>query len=164
MDVSRLSESYEARLIREEDLAEVLALCRGNPQYYRRCPPGVSLESLRADLRALPPGKTARDKYYVGFYEGGLLVAVADLILGYPDDETVFIGFFMVDAKRQGKGIGSAVIAEMLACLKWEYRCAKLGYMAGNRQSGNFWKKNGFAESGTDALGGRPVVMMERRL
>lgn len=165
MEISELSESCAARLLTERDLKSLLRLCRGNPQYYLHCPPEASLEGLRADLRALPPGKTLRDKCYTGFFEGELLAAAADLILGYPDEDTVFIGFFMVDAKLQGKGFGSGLVAEMLACLKREYRYARLGYMADNRQSESFWKKNGFTACGSGgAREGRPVAMMMRAL
>lgn len=42
-----------------------------------------------------------KDKYYVGFYHKDKLVAVMDLIVKYPNDETAFIGFFMMAKKLQ---------------------------------------------------------------
>ena len=38
-----------------------------------------------------------RDKYYVGYFEEDRLGAVIDLILRYPNEETAFIGLFMME-------------------------------------------------------------------
>ena len=38
-----------------------------------------------------------------------------DLIVKYPNKDTVFIGFFMVDKEHCGQGIGSKIIED---CLK----------------------------------------------
>lgn len=89
-------------------------LCEGNPLYYKYCPPSVSQEQIMADLLALPPNKGLKDKYYIIFYNKDQLVAVINLIVKYPDQETAFIGFCMVDNKKQGTGIGTRIIRECL--------------------------------------------------
>ena len=43
-----------------------------------------------------------------------------DLITAYPDDETVFNGFFMLNIKYQHKGIASRIIKESIQYLKTE--------------------------------------------
>lgn len=43
-----------------------------------------------------------------------------DLITAYPDDETAFIGFFMLNIKYQHKGIASRIIKELIEYLKTE--------------------------------------------
>ena len=43
-----------------------------------------------------------------------------DLITAYPDDETAFIGFFMLNIKYQHKGIASRIIKESIEYLKTE--------------------------------------------
>jgi hypothetical protein len=53
------------------------------------------------DLHITPPNTSAEAKYYVGFYNGDLLVAIMDLIDGYPDSDTAFIGFFMMNRQLQ---------------------------------------------------------------
>lgn len=45
----------------------------------------MTKESILDDMEALPPGKSREDKYYVGFFGGGSLAAIVDLILGYPE-------------------------------------------------------------------------------
>ena len=64
------------------------------------------------------------------------LGAVLDLILGYPQEETALIGFFMVDAARQGTGLGSRLVSEAAACL----RAAGLSRLRLGVDRGNSWR------------------------
>ena len=117
MEVSCLSTAYRVRCLEEADVPQILRLCSGNPQFYQYHPPLATADSVRADMRALPPGKMPEDKFYVGYFAGDdlstgtpseeRLTAVLDLILDYPEEKTAYIGFFMVDAAMQGTGLGS---------------------------------------------------------
>ena len=40
----------------------------------------------------------------------GELVGVLDLLLRYPDAETVYLGLLLIERGRQGQGIGAAAI------------------------------------------------------
>ncbi len=162
-DVAALSQTCAVRPLDENDLPELLALCRGNPQYYRHCPPPVSEESLRSDMTALPPGKSAEDKYYLGFWSGGRLAAVVDLILCHPDGETDFIGFFMVAREMQGRGFGSALVGEICTALSRDFRRIRLAYVRDNRQSEGFWRKNGFSPTGETVEGERYTAVIAQR-
>ena len=67
-----------------------------------------------------------------------------DLITAYREDETAFIGFFMLNIKYQHKGIASRIIKESIEFLKTEgYKKIRLDVDKGNPQSFSFWKKNG---------------------
>ena len=61
MDLQQLSASYAVRRLTEADIPAVLALQSANPQFYRYHPPLPSEASIREDLSALPPEKTAAD-------------------------------------------------------------------------------------------------------
>ena len=149
MDLQQLSASYAVRRPTEADIPAILALQSGNPQFFRYHPPLPSEGSVREDLSALPPGKTAADKYYVGFFSGGQLIAVLDLILGCPDAQTAYIGFFMTAAAVQKKGVGSAIVADIRACCKrLGFARLRLAIDEGNPQSEAFWTKNGFRKTG----------------
>lgn len=145
MDVKRLSAGYRVRKLTDGDVDAIYGLCRPNGLFYRYNPPVVTRESILRDMNVLPPGKTMKDKHYIGFFDGDMLVAVMDLILGYPDAETAFIGFFMTDVRVQNRGIGSGIFGgcrdEMKAL---GYAKIRLGVDKGNSQSFNFWTKNGF--------------------
>ena len=145
IDDRLLSRRYEVRRMGESDADAILELCRGNPQFYRYCGAEPSREQVLNDLTILPPGTDRTAKHYVGFYDKGALIAVMDLIDGYPEPGNAYIGFFMMDGRRQGRGIGSAIIAEAAAYLKDAgMRSIQLGIDKGNPQSTHFWKKNGF--------------------
>lgn len=67
-------------------------------------------------------------------------MAVMDFVYAYPDEETVFIGLFMVDQAYQRKGIGSHIVTEALAYFAKNFRKARLAYVKGNPQSQHFGK------------------------
>ena len=164
--IEQLSKKYSVRKLTDTDVAAVYALCKENPLYYQYCPPFVTEESIRADMAALPPHKTMEDKYYLGFYDADKLLAVMDLILGFPKEETAFVGFFMVNKEYQSKGLGTALMEEVYAYLKQcGFRFLRLGFVKGNPQSEHFWLKNGFKRIGVEAQNeGYVVVVMEKKL
>ena len=162
----QLSSCYRVKRILEEDILDVYSLCKGNPTYYTYKKSEPTIENMREDLTALPPGKTMNDKYYVGFYKQNKLIAIMDLIIEYPNNNTAFIGLFMMNKEYQGLGIGTKIIDEVLYILKKEGYCyARLGYIKGNLESENFWNKNKFIYTGTESeKEGYTVLVMQRDL
>lgn len=111
-------------------------------------------------MRALPPGVTYEAKYYVGYFNGNDLVAILDLITGWPEETTVMIGLFMVDSRYQGKGTGTAIIDELIPVLGNNgFQKARIGVDRGNPQSYAFWKKNQFT-----TVSQNTYMVMERNI
>lgn len=166
MEVQKLSGKYMVRQLRKNDINEIYELCIGNFLYYEYCPPLVSKESIREDMATLPPGKELSDKYYLGFYSRGKLVAVLDLIVGYPQEDTIFIGFFMTDVSCQKRGIGSEIISELCDELKENhFRSVRLAWVKGNPQAEHFWLKNQFIKiKETTSTAAEKVILAERLL
>ncbi len=147
MQVSDFSKTYTVKVLNSEDIGQIYSLCRKNTLYYQYCPSFVTPESILEDMAALPPGIPMERKYYVGYYRTGELVAVMDLIDGYSELDSVFIGFFMCAAEIQGRGNGSAIIQELIAFLESiGYKSVRLAWVKGNPQAEHFWMKNGFTE------------------
>ena len=145
-DLSKLSTQYHVRPMHDADADAILAFCLQNDQYYRYCGKQPSRELILHDLRITPPNTSADAKYYVGFYDGEILVAILDLIDGYPDSETAFVGFFMMNRQLQGRQIGTSVIQELCLYLKETgLKRVLLGIDKDNPQSNAFWAKNGFS-------------------
>ena len=145
------SPKYAVRPLTAADVDGILALCAGNEQFYRYHPPLATRESVFEDMTALPPGKCEEDKHYLGFFDEKTLVAVLDLIERYPRNDTAYIGFFMTKKERQGCGLGTALISELLDELRREKFCkVRLAVDRGNPQSRAFWEKNGFALTGEE--------------
>lgn len=145
MKIEQFSKTYQVRALEKDDVHDIYALEIGNPLYFQWCPPFVTEEAVIEDMESLPPGKTMQDKYYVGFYQNEKLTAVMDLIDGYPEEGTAFIGFFMMDRSAQGHGTGSRMINELCLYLTdLKYQSVQLAWIKGNPQAEHFWKKNGF--------------------
>lgn len=146
LDITKLSSKYHVRKLTEDDIPLIYGLCLKNQQYYEYCEKQPTIELIKSDLTITPPGIDSSKKYYIGFFDENTLVAVMDLIDGYPDEENAFIGFFMMNIEFQGSGIGSFVINEVLNYLKANHFLAvRLGIDKDNPQSNHFWKKNGFS-------------------
>ncbi|MCI7791866.1 MAG: GNAT family N-acetyltransferase [Lachnospiraceae bacterium] len=113
MKIKDLSKKYRVRKLSFNSIEEVYHLCSKNTMYYEYCPPFITMEGVKEDMEALPPGKTYEDKYFIGYYEKETLIAIMDLIAGYPNDSTSYIDLFMMNVSLQGKGIGTTIILEL---------------------------------------------------
>ena len=118
MDLEALSKRFFVRALETEDVDIIYDLCSKNKLFYEFHQPFVTRESILDDRNALPPGKSKEDKAYIGLFDGDTLVAVMDLILGYPTEEIVWIGFFMMDTAYQNQGIGTQIIQEAVEAMK----------------------------------------------
>ena len=146
LDITYFTSRYTVRRMTEADADMLLSFCMGNQQYYRYCTKQPTRERILNDLVITPPGIGLDAKYYVGFFDGTELIAILDLIEGYPDHSACFLGFFMMNAARQGRGEGSRIIDDLLLYLRAQgFAYVMLGIDKGNPQSTHFWKKNGFA-------------------
>ncbi|HFI0255877.1 TPA: GNAT family N-acetyltransferase [Streptococcus suis] len=162
IEIRNLSSRFHVKRLEEADLEQVLALYQTNPLYFEHFPPLPSLESLVNDLVDCPPGKDLSDKYFLGFWDEARLVAVLDLIDGYPTAEVAYIGLFMVDKSHQGTGLGSAIIEEILNVLPNHLTKVRLGYVESNPQSTHFWSKVGFSPTGeVKKAAGKNIILAE---
>ena len=165
IEITNLSSRWTVRRLDASDADEILSLCRGNPQFYAYCAAQATKEQILRDLEILPPGVSPSAKYYLGFFQDRELIAVLDLIDGYPEPGTAFIGFFMMNAAFQGRQIGSQIIRELSAYLRSAgWTKIRLGIDKGNPQSTHFWKKNGFAVAAEAVRGERTVLIAEKTL
>lgn len=160
----KLPTGIEVARLHEPDAHKILELCQGNPLYYESLDRPPSLEWVLGDFGTLPPGRTLEDKLYLGFYQSDALCAVLDIVFGYPCPHIAYIGFFMVAAPVQGRGLGSELIAHVLAWFgALGYARVRLGVVEGNPQAKAFWTKCGFDFTGESGVAyGKRVLAMER--
>ena len=166
LDIQSLSASYDVRRITESDISDVYRLCKANTKYYEHIRTVPTAESLTEVISSLPAGVGMDAKYFVGFYEGDTLIAILDLITGYPEPDDAFIGWFMVDADRQGHGIGSDIFADIRAAMKGQgYDYLSLGCVKDYPEAISFWNSQGFAPTGEETDNGEyTVVTMARSI
>ena len=165
IQIEKISDTYTVRTITEADVPMLYAWMQRNDQYYRYCGGETSPGRIRQDLTLCPPGIPLAQKYYVGFFAAGTLVAVMDLVDGYPDADTAFIGFFMMNTSLQGRGVGTALVSEVLAYLTaLGFAAVRLGIDKENPQSNHFWRKNGFTVLKEVPQARGVILLAERRL
>ena len=139
METVKLSSSYEVRELTYSDIDAVYELCKRNDLYYRYCLPYVTRDGIREDMKALPPRKQKKDKYY--------------------------IGFFMTDLSVQKKGTGTKIISELCDELARNgFSFVKLSWVKENPQAEHFWKKNGFVETGAEKTTEDYMVTVAQRI
>lgn len=134
-----------------EEMTELQRVLESAPDYSQRItgvPPGKA--DAQSTFSALPEGKTYEDKFVYGVYASGEMVGCIDLIRGYPNEPTAFLGLLMLSEHVQRQGIGA--IAYQLAekeMLAWK-TCNKirLAVVKANDIVLPFWKKQGFRETG----------------
>lgn len=162
--IENFSKKYVVRRITHAEVKQVFSLCKENEMFYQYCPPFVTEKSIIDDLKAVPNGKSKKDKYYVGFFDGNRLIAVMDLIDAYPDESTALIGFFMTNTSIQNQGVGTQIIQELSQYLKSQrHNHIRLGWAKGNPQSESFWHKNGFSETGVSYEANNYTVIVAQR-
>ena len=165
IDISKLSNKYTVRRMSDSDAEDILEFCKENTQYYEYCQAEPTLEQVMSDLHLAPPGIGPEDKYYVGFYHDDGLMAVMDIVDGFPEDGIVFIGFFMMSKRLQGQEIGSSIIREVSEYLKSKgITSIRLAIDKGNPQSTHFWKKNGFSVIYEADRDGHVLLVAEKQL
>lgn len=166
MKVELFSDKYAVRPLNEGDIDDIYKLLRENVLYYEYCPPFVTRQSIQDDMNALPPEKTMKDKYYIGYYQKDKLIAIMDLIDDYPEKGIAYIGFFMTDVAAQNRGVGSEIIDCLCKYLtSLEYRSIRLAWVKGNPQAEHFWLKNCFVPIGeTKSNVADKVILAERVL
>lgn len=146
--IDQLTAQFEARELSDDDVQEMLRLAKENPLYYEYMGMLPDAGSIADALKALPPRRTQADKHFFGWFDGDRLVAMMDLILRHPGNEMAFIGWFMVDAALQGRGLGRRLVGDVLRQLSvMGVTEVRLGRISGNPQSERFWKACGFADT-----------------
>ena len=165
INVLEFSKEYEVRKMGDSDAENILNLCCGNAQFYRYCEAEPTIEQVLYDLHITPPNISMSDKYYVGFYEDRTLVAVMDLIDGYPNKDIAYIGFFMMNPTYLGNQMGTAIIREVIDYLRSiGKKAVRLAIDKGNPQSTHFWKKNGFEIISEADVNGWTKLVAEKQL
>ncbi|MBP5169025.1 MAG: GNAT family N-acetyltransferase, partial [Oscillospiraceae bacterium] len=85
IDISKISGLYDIRRLDDSDAESILSFCQKNTQFYEYCKAEPTREQVLNDLHITPPDIDLSDKYYIGFYRNKTLIAVMDLIDGYPE-------------------------------------------------------------------------------
>jgi RimJ/RimL family protein N-acetyltransferase len=111
-------------------------------------PPGQA--DAQSTYSILPEGKSYDDKFVYGIYQGDQMVGCADVIRGYPKEDTTLLAVLLVRESYQGKGIGTVAYGLLEDAIKsWEgVRFIQVQMVRTNEQALPFLRRLGFRETG----------------
>jgi RimJ/RimL family protein N-acetyltransferase len=142
----------ELREIKPDDVDAVQELIESDPGYTERItgyPPGSS--DAQSLLMMRPDNLPENSKVVLGAWAAGELVAVVDLLRGYPNDRTAFIGLLEVHGRHQRQGLGAASygLTEQYVANAWpEIEKLRLAVVDTNAEAARFWMVMGFEPTG----------------
>jgi GNAT superfamily N-acetyltransferase len=111
--------------------------------------PGPS-DALSA-LISVPPDFDPSGKRGIGLWEDGTLIAFADVLFGWPDPPTAYIGLLIVHGARQGQGVGQRLHDAVLERVRQDTGAMtmRLGIVERNAALAEpFWRALGYAPTG----------------
>jgi ribosomal protein S18 acetylase RimI-like enzyme len=145
------------RRIAPGDVDALQELIESDPGYTERItgyPPGAA--DAQSLLLMRPEELPEESKVVLGAFAADRLVAVVDLLRGFPNDHTAFIGLLEVHAEHQGLGCGRTTynLVERYVATTWaEIRTLRLAVVDTNAQvAAGFWQRQGFEPTGEERL------------
>ena len=144
IDISEINDSYEVRKLTESDAELVLDLCKRNTLFNFYCKIEPTIELILDDMNSRPVGSDITEKYYVGFLSEGQLIAILDYVDRFPEQDSGYLRFFMLDIELQGNNLGTEIIQRFFSYLRSISRSRVVfAVVADNPQAEHFWLKNG---------------------
>lgn len=140
------------RLLQGEsaEMAELQRVFEASPQYFERVtgvPPGPA--EAQSTYSVLPEDKSYDDKFVFGIYVDERMIGCADVIRGYPDPATGFIGLLLVAEPFQRRGFGTIAYQQVeQEIARWNCSRARLALVEVNDRVRTFWLKLGFRPTG----------------
>jgi RimJ/RimL family protein N-acetyltransferase len=100
---------------------------------------------------ALPDNFASSNKFVFGIELNSSLIGCIDLLRGFPKPETAMIGLLLLREPHQRKGFGQRAYLQVEDKLRaWpEITKVRISVVESNGEVLGFWKKLGFAETGT---------------
>ena len=146
-------EELVLRAVDVVDVGGLQELIESDPGYTERItgyPPGAS--DAQSLLMMRPEGLAEDAKVVLGAFAGQELVAVVDLLRGFPNERTAFIGLLQVHSGHQGRGHGRATyeLVQRYVETTWpEIRTMRLAVVDTNAEvATGFWQRQGFEATG----------------
>jgi ribosomal protein S18 acetylase RimI-like enzyme len=143
------------RPIEPADVDALQQLIESDPGYTERItgyPPGAA--DAQSLLMMRPEGLPEQAKVVLGAFLTNQLVAVADLLRGYPNEHTAFIGLLQVHWNHQGLGLGKSTyeLLQRYVESSWpEIRTLRLAIVDTNAHiATGFWQRQGFTPTGEE--------------
>ena len=140
--------NFTAEAVNKENAHKYENVFYSNNEYYLITDGRPALKEDCMDTVEYTESFTEGTPHCIGFSRDGVPMAFLSLFEGYPDENTLYIGLFLVNKSVQRKSVGTeimnAVIAEGFAL---GYTAIRLSVQDNNVSGYPFWQKLGFKET-----------------
>lgn len=130
-----------------EDLFErVLKIYNTNQEYFQISMNGKpSMKSVIEDKNEIPPNSSIENKNYKLITLNGVDIGVIDYVVNYPNEDTIYIGLFMIDRNFHRNGYGKEFIEEFITNMRNQgFNRIRLGVLKENIKAFEFWTRMEF--------------------
>ncbi|MFO1329007.1 MAG: GNAT family N-acetyltransferase [Rubrivivax sp.] len=150
------------------EFEQLVTFMVANPAYRLQTQGRVHQRRDAVDLaQDLPAGATPAQKYLWTLWHDERVVGCLEVLRGWPQAHTVYIGFLMTDERQRHRGHARAAL-RLLAqrSRSWSgVRRWRLAVVDSQEDALRFWRRAGFAPTGEQLVSDsyrRPLVVMER--
>ena len=133
------------------EVAAVQRVLEAAPQYAQLITGAPPATTEAADtFSMLPPGKTHDDKSVLGIFLDEQMIGCIDLVRGYPDASSSFLGLLVIDERYQRRGLGSAAYGRLEQWIRDQGVCdrVRLAVVGVNEPAIAFWESVGLVPTG----------------
>jgi len=138
----------------EADLPRLSRLCRSCSAFYELIEGQPASEATAAEiLGPLDPKYAPGTKHVWGVEKGDKLIAVADLLQGYPSARDWCIGLLLVDPEHRQQGVGTRLCGAILHWMALHgASLVRLVVQQQNARARTFWERQGFTLEREDVI------------
>lgn len=105
--------------------------------------------TARLLLQSRPPTVPPAGKHLIGFAQGGEIIALVDLLEGFPEEAEWYVGLLLLAPLQRSRGLGTAVWNAMEGWIRDAGgRRIRLIVQKQNPAAARFWSGVGFAARG----------------
>lgn len=143
--------AYHFEKITPHNQKDALAVYHQNLDYFALTAEIPSLASVAQDRAACHPQLAPKQKHFFLVTFEKRPMAVVDLLTGYPEDASGYLGLLLIAEHRQGHG--QKILAQLEDGLRDQgFQRLELGVLEHNVEALAFWKAQGFHPCGKSSV------------
>ena len=143
--------AYHFEKITPHNQKDALAVYRQNLDYFALTAEIPSLASVAQDRATCPPQLDPEQKHFFLVTFEKRPMAVVDLLTGYPEDTSGYLGLLLIAEHRQGHG--QKILAQLEGWLRDQgFQRLELGVLEHNTPALAFWTAQGFHPCGKSSV------------
>lgn len=138
MQIRQLDPQADRAALRQffDAIADYVLIERGTP------PDAALIDEF---LTEAPPGCDPAASSRLGLFDGGKLIAVAEMAIGFPGPTDAYLGFLAVAAPARGRGAGVHLLQHLQEIARARGAAQMfLAVLDANPRARAFWERQGF--------------------